>query len=113
MKIYFNPSCSKCRNAVAQLDNKQSEYEVVRYLEHKLSDQELHELMDTLVDPIRDLVRKDKKFEELGLNEDDYTNKDAVFALLSKHPELMQRPVITKDGKSHIARTPQKVDELA
>ena len=112
MKVYFNPSCSKCRSAVEQLDQNRSQYDIVRYLEQPLSEQELRQVVDSLSDPVEDLVRKDKRFNELGLVEEDYATPDAVIAILRKHPELMQRPVITKDGRSHIARTPEKVEEL-
>lgn len=113
MKVYFNPNCSKCRNAVAQLDAKGSDYQLVKYLENEPSISELNDLVDMLEDPLPDLVRKDQNFRELGLNASDYVTKDAVVALLAEHPKLMQRPVIVKDGKASIARTPEKVDELA
>ncbi len=32
-QIYFNPSCSKCRSALALLDERGIEAEVVRYLD--------------------------------------------------------------------------------
>ncbi|MCE2406819.1 MAG: arsenate reductase (glutaredoxin) [Pseudomonadales bacterium] len=112
MKIYFNQSCSKCRNAVAQLDEKGIDYQLVKYLESELSASELGDIIDMLQDPLEDLVRKDENFRELGLNGKDYVTKDAVIELLSAHPKLMQRPIIVKDGKASIARTPEKVDEL-
>ena len=113
MKIYFNPSCSKCRNAVSQLDEKGQDYELVQYLETELSTSELSEIIDALQDPLQDLVRKDQNFRDLGLNARDYVSKEAVIELLSEHPKLMQRPIIVKNGKASIARTPEKVDELA
>ena len=113
MQVYFNPACSKCRNAIAQLDEKGTDYELVRYLDETPTTQDLQGIVSMLEDPIEDLVRKDKRFAELGLNESDYTTADGVVALLEKHPELMQRPVIVKDGKATIARTPEKVEEVA
>ena len=59
-----------------------------------------------------ELVRKDKKFKELGLNADDYVTREAVVEVLLRHPELMQRPVIIKDQKAVIARPSEKVLEL-
>lgn len=113
MKIYFNPSCSKCRTAVSQLDEKGADYVLIQYLESDLSTSELSDIIDMLEDPIKDLVRKDQNFRELGLNANDYVSKAAVIELLQKHPKLMQRPIIVKNGKASIARTPEKVDELA
>jgi arsenate reductase (glutaredoxin) len=59
--------------------------------------------------PIADLVRKDKRFGELGLKPDDYATSDAVIALLLEHPELMQRPIVIRAGRAVIARPPEKL----
>lgn len=113
MKMYFNPNCSKCRNAVSQLDERGEDYELVHYLETGLSTSELSDIIDMLEDPLKDLVRKDQNFRDLGLDANDYVTKDSVIELLQKYPKLMQRPIIVKNGKASIARTPEKVDELA
>ena len=68
--------------------------------------------LDLLPDEPAELVRKDKKFKELGLNADDYVTREAVVEILLQHPELMQRPVIIKDQKAVIARPSEKVLEL-
>ena len=41
-----------------------------------------------------DLVRHDKRFDELGLDPADYTDRQAVVDLLVEYPELMQRPIL-------------------
>ena len=63
-------------------------------------------------DPPAELVRKDKRFKELGLSAESYTTRDQVVALLVKHPELMQRPVIVRGKRAVIARPPEKLDAL-
>ena len=62
--------------------------------------------------PIADLIRKDKRFKELGLNPTDYTDKKAVVELLLKHPELMQRPIVIRGKRAIIARPPEKLEPL-
>lgn len=62
--------------------------------------------------PAADLVRKDKRFKELNLNPADYTDKKSVVALLSKHPELMQRPIVIRGKRAIIARPPEKLEAL-
>ena len=62
--------------------------------------------------PAADLVRKDKRFKELNLNPADYTDKKSVVALLSKHPELMQRPIVIRGKRAIIARPPEKLVAL-
>ena len=67
------------------------------------------EIAATLEGPIAELVRKDKRFGELGLKPDDYTTREAVIALLIEHPELMQRPIVMRAGRAVIARPPEKL----
>lgn len=59
-----------------------------------------------------DLVRKDKRFGELGLKADDYTEPKKIVDLLLKHPELMQRPILIKGNRAIIARPPEKLTAL-
>jgi arsenate reductase (glutaredoxin) len=61
---------------------------------------------------VADLVRKDKRFKELGLNPADYTDKKTVVALLLKYPELMQRPIVIRGKRAIIARPPEKLEAL-
>jgi arsenate reductase (glutaredoxin) len=63
-------------------------------------------------DPPATLVRKDKKFGELGLDAADYQSKEQVVALLLEHPELMERPVVFRGERAVIARPSEKVLEL-
>jgi arsenate reductase len=56
-----------------------------------------------------DLVRKDKTFTELGLQESEYVTRTAVVDILLKHPELMQRPIIIRGNRAVIARPAEKV----
>ena len=69
-------------------------------------------MLDALPNPPADLVRKDKRFEDLGLNADDYTTREAVIGVLLEHPELMQRPVIFRGDRAVLARPSEKVLEL-
>ena len=50
------------------------------------------------------LVRKDTRFKELGLDEAKYAGPEAVADLLVEHPALMQRPVGVRAGRAVIAR---------
>jgi arsenate reductase len=88
------------------------EFDVVEYLKNPLSRAELERTLDLVPDPPADLVRKDKRFGELDLSADDYTDKESVVALLLEHPELMQRPVVFHGGRALICRPAEKVLEL-
>lgn len=72
----------------------------------------MERFLDLLPNPPADLVRKDKRFKELGLKEEDYQTPEQVVAVLLEHPELMQRPVILRGDRAVIARPSDKVLEL-
>jgi arsenate reductase len=63
-------------------------------------------------EPVAELVRKDKRFDELKLRAADYTTRDAVIDVLLKYPELMQRPIVIHDGRAVIARPADKLAAL-
>ena len=65
-----------------------------------------------LDEPAANLVRRDKRFKELNLKPADYTDKKSVVAVLLKHPELMQRPIVIRSRRAIIARPPEKLEAL-
>ena len=91
------------------LHDRGVEFDVVEYLKTPLDRADFQRILDAIPDPPADLVRKDKKFGELGLNADDYTTKAAVIDLLLEHPVLMQRPVVFKGDEALICRPSDKV----
>jgi arsenate reductase len=88
------------------------EFDVVEYLKQPLDRAELERILDAIPDEPSELVRKDKRFGELGLDAADFTTKDAVVDLLIEHPELMQRPVVFKGDEARICRPSAVVEEL-
>jgi len=91
------------------LHDRGVEFDVVEYLKTPLDGADFERILDAIPDPPADLVRKDKKFGELGLNADDYTTKAAVIDLLLEHPVLMQRPIVFKGDEALICRPSDKV----
>jgi arsenate reductase len=112
MVVYFNPVCSKARGAVEILRDKGVEFEVIEYLKDVPSRADLERILDSIPDPPSALVRKDKRFQELGLSEADYQSRDEVVTLLLEHPELMERPVVFAGDRALICRPSEKVLEL-
>lgn len=110
--VYHNPGCSKCRGALEILREEGIECTLVEYLEQAPSRGDLERILALLPDPPGELVRKDKHFEELGLDAADYQTAEAVIDLLLEHPKLMQRPVVIRGERARIARSPEKVHEL-
>ena len=88
------------------------EFDIIEYLKNPPTRETLEKIIDMLDGPVADLVRKDKRFKELGLKADNYVQKKAVVALLLEHPELMQRPIVIRGKRAIIARPPEKLDTL-
>ena len=110
--IYHNPACGQSRGALALLEERGVPVDVVEYLKAPLDRKTFERFLDLLPDPPADLVRKDKRFKELGLDPDAYTTRQQVVGVLLAHPELMQRPVIVRGDRAVLARPSEKVLEL-
>ena len=91
------------------LRDRNVEFDVVEYLKNPLACADFERILDAIPDEPAELVRKDKRFAELGLSEADYTTKATVIDLLLEHPELMQRPVVFKGDEALICRPSDKV----
>jgi leucyl/phenylalanyl-tRNA---protein transferase len=112
-QIFHNPSCSKSRGALEILNDRGTDPDVVKYLDTPPDRATLERILDAIDDPPAALVRTDdKKFKDLGLTASDYTERDAVIALLLEHPALMQRPVVFVGEKAVIARPSERVLEI-
>ena len=94
------------------LRDRKVEFDLVEYLKTPPDRATLEKILSMLENPPADLVRKDKRFEELKLKPEDYTTKEKVVALLLKHPELMQRPIVIRGNRAVIARPPEKLEVL-
>ena len=91
------------------LRDRDVEFDVVEYLKNPLDRADLERILDAIPDEPAELVRKDKRFGELGLDAADFTTKEAVVDLLIEHPELMQRPIVFKGDDALIGRPSDKV----
>ena len=110
--LYHNPACSKSRGALAILQERGAEFDVVEYLKAPLGEADLRHILGLIEDAPQELVRKDANFRELGLKAADYASEDAVVGLLLAHPKLMQRPVAMRGERAVIARPSEKVEDL-
>jgi arsenate reductase len=110
--VFHNPSCSKSRGALQILADEGIETDVVEYLKAPPDRATLERIVDTIPNPPAELVRKDKRFKDLGLDAADYAERDAVVALLLEHPELMERPVVFHGDRAVIARPSELVLDL-
>lgn len=112
IRVYHNPVCSKSRGALEILGERGTDVEVIEYLKELPTRADLERILDAIPDEPAALVRKDKRFKELELDEADYRSRDAVIELLLAHPELMERPVVFRGDRALICRPSERVLEL-
>lgn len=86
--------------------------DVVLYLKTPPDADTLREIIAKLEDPVTDLVRRDSLWAKLGLTDADAATPDQVVALLVKHKQLLQRPVLVTDTKAIIGRPKERVRDL-
>ncbi|MEL6812572.1 MAG: arsenate reductase (glutaredoxin) [Bacteroidota bacterium] len=110
-KIYHNPRCSKSRETLQILEEKGEKLEIIKYLETVPSKEELLEIIQLLGITPLDLVRKNEtiwKEEFKGKKMSDAK----IIAAMMKHPKLMERPIVIKNGRAIIGRPPQAVNKI-
>lgn len=86
--------------------------EIVLYLKTPPDAATLQGIIAKLEDPVTDLVRRDSMWNKLGLTDGDAATPEQVVALLVKHKQLLQRPVVMTATKAIIGRPKDRVREL-
>ncbi|MCA1833230.1 MAG: arsenate reductase (glutaredoxin) [Actinomycetota bacterium] len=109
VKMYFNPSCSKCQNVLGILRDNDIEPEIVEYLKEPPSEVELREILQLLgIAPRQLLCTGEPAYRELGLADPALTHSELIGAIVA-NPSLLQRPIVIADGKAVIGRPPEQV----
>ena len=107
--ILHNPRCSKSRAALALLQERGIEPEIVPYLDRPPSVNELKQICRQLGVRARDLIRSgEPEYAMLGLENPDLDESQLLDALHS-HPALLQRPIVLANGRAAIGRPPEAV----
>ena len=110
-EIWHNPRCSKSRQALALLEEKGVEVEVIKYMDTLKSVEEIKEVLQKLNISARELMRTtEDDYKSLNLkNEND---EEKLIEAMSTHPKLIQRAIVIKGDKAVLGRPPEKVLEL-
>ena len=88
------------------------DFETVNYIHNPPDADEIRGIITKLEDPATDLVRRDSKFKKLGLTDANVATDDQIVAILVKHKQLLQRPVVVTDQVAIIGRPKGRVTEL-
>lgn len=109
--IWHNPRCSKSRNALNLLEEKNIDANVVKYLDETPSKDELKDILSKLNMTAQELMRKGEDvYKELDLKNE--TNEEKLLDAMIENPKLIERPVIIRGNKAVIARPIENLEEL-
>ena len=110
--IYHNPRCSKSRQALQLLQERNIQPRVIEYLKNPPGRTELKRILDLLDITPRDLMRrKEPEYRALGLDDDSLSDRQLIDAMV-EHPLLIERPIVLANGKAALGRPPEKVLEI-
>lgn len=86
--------------------------DVVLYLKTPPDEATLRAIAAKLEDPVTALVRRDALWQRLGLTDADAASVDQVVALLGRHKQLLQRPVVVTAARAIVGRPKERVRAL-
>lgn len=86
--------------------------DIVNYIKTPPDADTLRSIIAKLEDEPTALVRRDSMWKKLGLTDDDAATEDQIVALLVKHKQLLQRPVVVTAETAIVGRPKQRVADL-
>lgn len=109
---YHNPRCSKSRDGLELLRERNIEPEVVHYLDTPPTAIEIKSLLDKLGMSARELMRTgEEAYTRLALDNPALSEEQLVDAMV-REPILIQRPVLSNGQRAVIGRPTEKLLEV-
>ena len=110
--IYHNPRCSKSRQTLELIMNKNIEPVIIEYLNSPPDTDELKRILKILNMKPRDLMRnKEPVYKAKGLDDKSLTDDQLIQAMI-ENPILIERPIVVADGRAILGRPPENVLEI-
>ena len=111
--ILHHPRCSKSRQTLQLLKDRDYDPVIVEYLKTPLSAEALQAIKIKLgVSSFKDMMRiKEAEFKQLALNADGITETQLLDAMVAC-PKLIERPIVITEMHAKIGRPPEQVLEI-
>ena len=110
--IYQKPTCSTCREVFAALREAGVDFQAVDYYIDPIPREKLKELLSKMRLRASDLQRTyEPVYKELGL-EGRIPTDEELLDLMTKHPDLLQRPIVEHGARAILARPASKLKEI-
>lgn len=111
MTIYHNPRCSKSRQTLGLIHEKDQDVTVREYLKDVPSKEELTWIIEKLgIAPLA-LVRKGEADFKENFKGKNLTDEQWVEAMI-EYPKLIERPIVIKGEKVILGRPPENVLDI-
>ena len=112
LTVYQKPTCSKCRTTLRILKERGVDFEAINYFETPLTEAGIRRLLKKLALTAREILRKDEPVaKQLGIGKKDFSDEELI-ALMAKHPDLIQRPIVVRGDQAVLGRPPENVEKL-
>lgn len=108
--IYHNPRCSKSRQTLQLLQQKDVDADVVEYLKTPPSKAELKRILKMLGKNAKDIVRR-KEAAEAGVDADALGEAALIEAIVA-NPQILERPIVVAGDKAALGRPPENVLDI-
>jgi arsenate reductase (glutaredoxin) len=110
--LYHNPRCSKSREALALLEQRNIDPVLQLYMEHPPTVAELEQLLSKLGLQARDLLRtSEPAYAELNLAGTTLSDAQLLHVMVA-NPSLIQRPIAVCGNRAVVGRPPETILEL-
>jgi arsenate reductase len=112
LTIYQKPTCTKCRTTLRLLKEHGAEFDAINYFETPFSEADLRGLLKKLGLTASEILRMDEPVaKKLGIREKHFSDAELI-ALMAKHPDLIQRPIVVRGTRAVLGRPPENVEQL-
>ena len=110
--VYEKPTCTKCREMNKFLVEQGFDFTKVNYYIDPLSADQLRELLNKMGLKPRELLRTSESvYRDLNLGKSELSD-DEIIALMVKHPDLIQRPIVERGNRAVLGRPVENVKIL-
>lgn len=111
MILYHNTRCTKSRETLQLLQDKNVNPEIVEYMKEPITPGDLEDILDKLDIDAIDLVRKKEAIWKEEFADKELTEDEVILAMI-EYPQLMERPILVNGDKARVGRPPENVLEI-
>lgn len=112
IEIWHNPRCSKSRETLALLEQKNITPKVYLYLDEKPDAQAIQAVLKQLGISARELLRNSEDAYKTQNLKDKTLSDDTLISAMVNEPKLIQRPIVINGNQARLGRPPEDVLEI-